>query len=94
MIQLIGNRPAQEYEKWLLDLMNGAEGSKIRGVVVVAILEEPLPGGGDAMVAYFNVNRQERYYASDLIREDIVVDIVKDAINDALGLEPSDAEEG
>lgn len=42
---LISDRPMKEHEKFLLDLINGAEGCKIRGLAVVALLEEPMEGG-------------------------------------------------
>lgn len=89
----IADRPMKDYEKFLLDLINSAEGCKIRGLAVVALLEEPVEGGGDAMTAYYDMSFRDRCFAASLIQSDITYGIAQDAVRDLLGLQEPDEEE-
>lgn len=89
----IADRPLKEHEKFLLDLINGAEGCKIRGLAVVALLEEPMEGGGDAMTAYYDMSFRDRCFAASLIKSDVTYGIARDALRDLLDLQEPDEEE-
>ena len=90
---LISDRPVNDYEAFFLDLMHGMDKYKIRGVAVVAVLEEPAANGGDAIVGYHAMSLRDRQLAASLIDADITYKIAQDAVRDMLDLTEPDEEE-
>lgn len=90
---LISDRPLNDYEAFFVELMNGLDKYKIRGVTVVAVLEEPAPNGGDAIVGYHAMSLRDRQLAESLIEADITYKIAQDAVRDMLDLPDPEEEE-
>lgn len=88
---LVSDRPVEEWEQFLLELMNGASDCSVRGLAVVAFLDKPTEDGGDAMTAYYNMSLRDRCYAADLIRTDVTRKIAQEAVWDVL--DPPDPDE-
>ncbi len=89
-LTLISDRPVNDYEAFLLDLMHDMGKYKIRSVAVVAILEEPTVDGGDAIVGYYAMGMRDRQLAASLIQADINRKIALDAVRDMLDLPEPD----
>ena len=92
-LTLISDRPVNDYEAFLLDLMHGLDEHKIRSVAVVAIFEEPEEDGSDAITGYFNIGIRGRQMAASLLQEDTAKIIAQDAVRDMLDLPDPDEEE-
>ena len=90
---LVSDRPIEEWEQFLLELMNGAGECSVRGLAVVAFLDKPTADGGDAMTAYYNLSLRDRCYAADLIRTDVTRKIAQEAVFDVMDPPDTDAEE-
>ena len=90
---MISDRTVKDYEAFFLDMMNGLDKHKIRGVTVVAVLEEPAANGGDAVVGYHAMSMRDRQLAASLIQEDITYKIAQDAVRDMLDLTEPEEEE-
>lgn len=85
-MQLLSDRPVNDYETFFVDLMHGLDKYKIRSVAVVAIFEEPEEDGSDAITGYFNIGIRGRQMAASLLQEDTTKIIAQDAVRDMLGL--------
>lgn len=79
-MQLLSDRPAKDYESFFVDLMHSLDKYRIRGVAVVAVLEEPTADGGDAITGYHNMCLRDRQLAASLIQEDTSYKIAQDAV--------------
>lgn len=90
---LVSDRPIEEWEQFLLGLMNDASNCSVRGLAVVAFLDKPTEDGGDAMTAYYNMSLRDRCYAADLIRTDVTHEIARDAVRGVLDPPDPDEEE-
>ena len=92
-LTLLSDRPVNDYEAFLVDVMHGLDKHKIRSLAVVAVLEEPAANGGDAIVGYHQMSLRDRQLAVSLLQADISYKIAQDAVREMLDLPDPDEEE-
>jgi len=73
MRMLCGDSPTQDYENFMLETINILEKHKVKGIAVVAFIDDP---NSEALTAYWNMGCIEKSYAATHIQSDAVDELV------------------
>lgn len=74
---IVSDRPPEEYQAFLTQAIQDLSDYAVRGVALVALLEEPDEDEADVLTAYFNMNLQDKQLAAGNIQADVVDGIVR-----------------
>ena len=70
---LMGDSPTQDYDNFMLETLNVLERYKVKGLAVVAFIDDP---NSEALTAYWQCGCIKKSYAATHIQSDAVDELV------------------
>lgn len=90
---LVSDKPMEEWQRELPELLESLSEYKVRGVAVVALLETEGEDDADSVTAYFDMSLRDRQYAAQLINQDVIRSVARRELQIMLDGEDGDEEE-
>lgn len=79
---LTSNKPLQEWQAGIVELLEALSDHKVRCVAVVALLDDE---DSDSMTAYCDMSLRDKQMAAAIIHQDVTHQIMQNEIREALG---------
>lgn len=74
---LLSDKPAEGYAEFLARAINDLSSYNVRGIALVALLDQPQEENIDAMTAYWNMSLRDKETAVADVQSDITAQIVR-----------------
>lgn len=74
---ILSDKPFEDYISFVTETLQILSGEKVKGLAVVALLEEPDAGGADVLTGYYNMNLQDKQTAASNIQADVTDGIIR-----------------
>ena len=74
---ILSDKPFEDYISFVTETLQILSSKKVRGLAIVALLEEPDEDGADVLTGYYNMPLQDKQTAASNIQADVTDGIIR-----------------
>lgn len=74
---ILSDKPFEDYISFVTETLQILSSKKVRGLAIVALLEEPDEDGADVLTGYYNMSLQDKQTAASNIQADVTDGIIR-----------------
>lgn len=74
---ILSDKPFEDYISFVTETLQILSSKKVRGLAIVALLEEPDEDGADVLTGYYNMLLQDKQTAASNIQADVTDGIIR-----------------